>query len=84
MLGTAIWQNYLMGETTADIEELATKSPVPNLFLFCPIEGVPFIQDETRKDGEHRLKMEQQLRKDVSRLVQRLLNYLEIGKNARM
>lgn len=59
---TAEWQEYLMGETSADIEELASKSPVPDLFLFCPIEGVPFIQDGTRKDGEHRSRMEQQLK----------------------
>ena len=79
---TSVRQAYLMGKTLADVEELASKSPVTDLFLFCPIEGVPIIiQDGTRKDGEHRFNMEQQLRE--GKWVQRLFTSQEIGKNTR-
>ena len=58
---TACWQDYLMGLTSPKVEEYAANSPVPALFIFCPVEGAQFVQDGTRKPGIHRLTMEKQL-----------------------
>lgn len=61
---TTVWQKYLMGKTSSHVEKCAEGCTVPDLFLFCPVDGASFVQDGTRKNGEHRLKMEQQLRQE--------------------
>lgn len=60
---TAAWQDYLMGKISPEIEDYATNSPIPALFILCPVDGAAFVQDGTRKDGDHRVSMERQLRR---------------------
>lgn len=58
---TAVWQRHLMRNGTPAIEELAQEAPIPDLFIVCPVIGSTFVQDGTRKNGDHRLEMEEEL-----------------------
>merc|ERR1739841_144155 len=57
------WQSHLMGKVSPKIESYAQNAPIPALFLFCSTNGSTFTQDGTRKEGKHRLEMEQELYK---------------------
>lgn len=59
---TVVWQRHLMGKVTPEIEELSKKARVPALYLLCPVKGSSFVQDGTRKDGDHRVEMEAEIR----------------------
>ena len=51
-----------MGKTSDTIENCSSNAPVPDVYLVCTVDGVDFVQDGTRRDGEHCFKMKQQLR----------------------
>ena len=75
---TLVWQRHLMGHITPDIEELSKRARVPALYIFCPVQGSSFVQDGTRKDGDHRVEMEAEIR---TRCIDAGANIVELSGN---